>query len=405
MSLNLTKSQKEGFKEFKKFLDSSETCICISGKPGVGKTFFVKEVLVPYIEDNYYQQIIITATTNKASNIIGGKTTYSAFGLKMNFNESTGKYNIDTKNVKTFANSIIFIDEASMLDKILLDIVLRHIIHCKIVFIGDKNQLPAVGSSINVFEKYPVIELTDVVRQKKQDLIDCIESAKECISQATMFKPVESENVHIITEGSKAKDIISSFTNSDKILSFLNERVIGFNQAYRQILAKPSEFKEGDLVVCKSYASTYEIQDNIPFIDSFYAEEEAIITDISEPHKAVYRDQEINFMVQTVHVNTKSAGFYIPCNPVLYRQYLNCFAKDKAWGMYYFFKEKIADLRDNNACTIHASQGSTYDRVFIDYDTIVHGKGQSIGNKARMLYVALSRAKEEIFIYSKELKK
>lgn len=400
----LTKSQKEGFNSFKQFLRSTETCICISGKPGVGKSFFVKEVLVPYIEEHSSKQVVITATTNKAANIIEGKTTYSAFGLRMNFNENTGKYTINTKNVKTFYDSIIFIDEASMLDKVLLDIVLSHVKYCKVVFIGDKNQLPAVGSSINVFEKYPIIELTDVVRQKKDDLIKCIESAKECIAEATMFKPVESENVHIITEGSKARDIISSFTNSDKILSFLNERVIGFNQAYRQILSKPSEFKAGDLVVCKSYASTYEVQESdAPFIDSFYAEEEAVITDVSEPHKAIYRNKEIDFMVKTVHVNTKSAGFYIPCDPVLYRQYLNNLAKNKEWGMYYFFKEKIADLRDNNACTIHASQGSTYDRVFIDYDTIVHGKGQSIGNKARMLYVALSRAKEEIYVYSKEL--
>jgi ATP-dependent exoDNAse (exonuclease V) alpha subunit len=70
--------------------------------------------------------------------------------------------------------------------------------------------------------------------------------------------------------------------------------------------------------------------------------------------------------------------------------------------MYYFFREKMAELRDNNACTVHASQGSTYDRVYIDYKDIVKGKGQTVGNKARMLYVALSRAKEEIYIYKKD---
>ena len=61
----------------------------------------------------------------------------------------------------------------------------------------------------------------------------------------------------------------------------------------------------------------------------------------------------------------------------------------------------MVDLRDFVACTVHESQGSTYNRVIIDFDDIVHGQGITVNTKTRMLYVALSRAKEEIFIYTK----
>ena len=399
--MKLTPSQELGLKQVEEFLKSSRTCMCISGKPGVGKSFFIKECVVPLAE-SMHKNPILTATTNKAANVIGGITTYSAFGLKMQFNNSTGKYEIDQKYLKQIYSSLLIVDEASMLDKQLLDIILNNIKRTKVIFVGDMNQLPPIGYAADVFNKYPVVELTDVVRQKKQDLIDCIESAKECIKDAVIFKPVESDNVHIISDGVQAQEILKSFGNDDKILSYTNKRVIAFNQCYRNLHNKPNEFRVGDLVVNKSYASPFGIPENATMGNTLYAEEESVITDISEPHNVVWQDTEIDFKVKTVSLLGKAYPFYIPCSPELYRMCLNSFASQKSWDLYYFFKEKMADLRDNNACTVHASQGSTYSRVFVDYTDIVKGRGQTIGNKARMLYVALSRAKEEIFIYKKK---
>lgn len=399
--MNLTNSQELGLKEISKFLNSKNTCICLSGKPGVGKSFFIKECVVPLAESRNIP-VILTATTNKAANVIDGITTYSAFGLKMQFNESTGKYDIDQRYLKQIYCSLLIIDEASMLDKQLLDIILKNVRRSKIIFVGDMNQLPPVGYSADVFSKYPVIELTDVVRQKKQDLIDCIESAKDCIKNATIFEPRASANVHILNNAEDAQEVLKTFGNSDKILSYTNKRVIAFNQVYRDLHDKPSEFRVGDLVVNKSYAAPFGIPDKMLMGNTLYAEEESIITDISEPHLANMNGKDIEFEVQTVHLLGKEFPFYIPCNPQLYRTFLNNFANQKDWKMYYFFREKMAELRDNNACTVHASQGSTYDRVYIDYKDIVKGKGQTVGNKARMLYVALSRAKEEIYIYKKD---
>ena len=72
-------------------------------------------------------------------------------------------------------------------------------------------------------------------------------------------------------------------------------------------------------------------------------------------------------------------------------------AKKKKWREYYRIKEGLLDLRFNEASTIHCSQGSTYDRVFIHMTDLLTCKSYS--TKARLLYVALSRAKNDVYIY------
>jgi hypothetical protein len=54
------------------------------------------------------------------------------------------------------------------------------------------------------------------------------------------------------------------------------------------------------------------------------------------------------------------------------------------------------DLRAAYACTINKAQGSTFERVFIDLDDIKRcNSGDQI---ARMLYVGVSRAKQQVFL-------
>ena len=54
------------------------------------------------------------------------------------------------------------------------------------------------------------------------------------------------------------------------------------------------------------------------------------------------------------------------------------------------------DLRAVYACTINKAQGSTYDEVFIDLDDIC--KCNSGDQIARMLYVAVSRARHHVYL-------
>ena len=405
--MKLTKSQKKAEKAFKEFLDNTDTCICLSGKPGTGKTWFIKQVLIPMCK----RHVCLTATTNKAALLLRGCTIHGALSVKVKQTNDESQYTLDTSKVKAIHDSIVIIDEASMLDKQMLDIILNNCVKCKIIFVGDLNQLPAVKCPADVFKLYPVIELTDVVRQKKKDLIEVIESAKEDISLVQLTLPEESTaNVHIIRDENELNSILKTFTKDDRLLSYTNAECVKYNKLFRELNNLPKCFQVGDCAISKSYCESAGNSNK----SSFFAMEESIIDFISEPHKVEFEGKQYDFMVRDVRVKGKMATFIMPENFEVYKKTLNRIYSRAAevsrtdknaariyWRMYYFFKENMVDLRDVTACTVHESQGSTYNRVIVNFDDIVHGNGITINTKTRMLYVALSRAKEEIFIYTK----
>jgi hypothetical protein len=71
--------------------------------------------------------------------------------------------------------------------------------------------------------------------------------------------------------------------------------------------------------------------------------------------------------------------------------------KGGGWGRFFDLKNKYPDLRQRDAATVHKSQGSTYDSVYIDLGNI---STCNIANQvARMLYVAFSRPRTRVYLY------
>jgi ATP-dependent exoDNAse (exonuclease V) alpha subunit len=67
------------------------------------------------------------------------------------------------------------------------------------------------------------------------------------------------------------------------------------------------------------------------------------------------------------------------------------------WKPYYDLKDNFADFRPRDACTVHKSQGSTKDLVLVDLNNI--GSCNFTVMTARMLYVAISRARHRVILY------
>ena len=62
-------------------------------------------------------------------------------------------------------------------------------------------------------------------------------------------------------------------------------------------------------------------------------------------------------------------------------------------------KAKVTKDLDYGYClSVHKSQGSTYDNVFINLNDIL--RCRTILDRNRLLYVALSRASKKVFIYN-----
>ena len=70
--------------------------------------------------------------------------------------------------------------------------------------------------------------------------------------------------------------------------------------------------------------------------------------------------------------------------------------RKKKWREYFNFKNNVLDIRDIYASTVHSAQGSTYNNVYIDLkDLFICTKKEEL---ARLLYVAVSRAKNNIYL-------
>src|SRR5690606_30589232 len=131
-SLTLNDGQQAAADGFFQFLFSEGKELIISGPGGVGKTFlmgFLIDEIMPRYQKTCsmmgikteYDEVIMTATTNKAAEVLAQatgrptSTIHSFLNLKVQDDYTSGKSLLTkTLNWRIHSNMIIFIDEASM---------------------------------------------------------------------------------------------------------------------------------------------------------------------------------------------------------------------------------------------------------------------------------------------------
>ena len=154
---NLNQGQKDAAEAFFSFLfDPSQKEFIMSGPAGVGKTYWmghiIDEIMPRYHEtckligiDPEYENVVMTATTNKAAEVLEyatgrpTQTIHSFLNLTIYEDHSTGKTKLN-KNPRTWTvheKMIIFVDECSMIDSPLYKMIHEGTLKCKIVYVGD----------------------------------------------------------------------------------------------------------------------------------------------------------------------------------------------------------------------------------------------------------------------------
>lgn len=125
----------------------------ITGGPGTGKTTIIKAITTIYQElnnltyDDLVNEIALLAPTGRASKRMSQATFLPATTIHRFLKwDKENNFFLTTEdnpsNVK-----LLIIDEVSMIDNFLMANLLRGIKqHCKLILVGDANQLPSVGS-------------------------------------------------------------------------------------------------------------------------------------------------------------------------------------------------------------------------------------------------------------------
>lgn len=149
----------------------------ITGGPGTGKTTIIKGLL--YIFDSLRKKSLIMAPTGRAAKRLEEQTGQSAStihrALEMGYGKGKLAFNRNENN--PLDTDIVIIDEVSMLDVFLTSSLLKAIkLGTKVVFVGDKDQLPSVGAG-NVLadmissDSIPIAMLSQIFRQSESSQI------------------------------------------------------------------------------------------------------------------------------------------------------------------------------------------------------------------------------------------
>ena len=408
-TFQLTADQQAAMDAFQEFLfDPIETVFVLSGFSGCGKSTLVKTLLarlpgflkaVHLIDDTACDfDPLLTATTNKAAENLSQITGYpvstihSTLGLRVSTDFKT---NITTLIQKPGAdmveNVLLFIDEASIIDKELLGHIFKRVKRSKIVFIGDPAQLTQVkATNTPVFNAgFKGAHLAQVVRQAENNPIVALSTKFRHAVNTGEFFSFKPDGHHIRhVDRIEFKDLIEAeFTRPDwkfkdsKILAWTNKCVVDFNHFVRNLAKGDPDFQEGDYAVCNSFVNTGRTTiktDQLVQITKI--EDDCMVHDV--PGNFMLLDYSIRvFQPKRLADKLRAIKLARDANRI---------------GDVAEMEMQWTDLRGAYSCTINKSQGSTFDQVFIDLSDV---RRCNSGNQIyRMLYVAVSRARNHVVL-------
>lgn len=409
-NIKLTEDQLKAEKELIKFLYSEEKSFVLTGHAGTGKTTLIKHLLVSYQQQQKLFKVVdpsaaqrvwaFTATTNKAAEALafatGELTTtiHSLLEIKVRNNFTTGEsHSFRVKDAEIKQYLVIVIDECSYIDDRLLHLIQQATdSSCKLIFMGDPNQLTPVGSDeVPVFnQNYPTAHLQQVVRQTEDSPIQTVCSGlRKTIQQHHGFPQIGlSAHIQHLNKDEFDKQIAQEFSRKDwkqgdsKILAWRNKTVQAYNKAVFTLINQRSSFQIGDYFLNNHYVgglkadAEYQIESVLP------AERLSVKGHHIKPYGSKYHYFVANNVTDLEKAKQKAC-------------------KEQDVASVKDIMETWADFRPAYACTVNKSQGSTYQKVFIDLDDLA--KCKDALQLARLLYVAISRSSNQV-IFTGDIK-
>jgi ATP-dependent exoDNAse (exonuclease V) alpha subunit len=434
------------FKDF--MLDTSAWDMYVTGSAGTGKTTALKEVVEFCHENNI--SYVVCAYTHKACRVLATKLPENAkIATLHSYLKKVPRINTDAEhrdNIQTNVKikeservSVILIDEFSMVgERDLMDI--RYLQDSdydgepstKVVYIGDLNQLPPVKDQMAIVPTGDyVVKLTKIHRQASGNpLLEPLAALVSYIEGMADPAPLLA-NSHFIRSLS-TNELVRRFImdkESKVFLTYTNEKV----QLLNQLVKGYNEPKSGDEIFCAQNRETYTYIDTIPadhirYIELFNGETLAL--------NSKYRTLEFlksESLCEFYNVETDDDSVFIAATfgTHNYKRQLDVLGQEAvkmnnqikaecktvdpaewcrknpthklararalAWRRYLSYKDCVWCLDFPFAMTIHKSQGSTFDNVYLDAENLAICKATDFMLYLKLFYVAISRAANKVY--------
>lgn len=435
----------------------------IEGKAGTGKTTIAKEILKEFEDEQIYVAAVSHKAKGVIKNSFGedtrGKKFFSIAGLLgmkgINDNDTqTTKFQVGLK-VPLLDNppALLVIDEASMITedvlKKIIDINSSLSRPFQMLFLGDIGQIQPIRDDQSEFyrtHKDLLNKKSDIFNSKhKSKLITRVRQgeANPILPYADYFwensqkeNPELNPTQHIVRNNqitdkgsllfsNSEADVLNSvikavnnaiekgLTNHVKIVTYhVNEKTELNQKIHEALFGKDSDYSKGDMLILNS---PYDLPDV-----------NATMENSSEIQIKSIQDTDVDeFGVHTLYLETNGTAYtrtgneqkdcviqVVSRNDIgLYNQKLQELAsrakrqtnrslKKQAWGDFWEYKGRYADVDFGYAITAHKSQGSTYDIVVVDEKDIMGTTATSNQEKSELIYTALTRPRKTAIVIS-----
>lgn len=349
----------------------------ITGGPGTGKTTILKGILDLYKvlsssdKIRLNEQIALLAPTGRASKRMSEVTNFEASTIHrfLKWNKDTNRFQINEYNKSSV--SFVIIDEASMIDTMLLANLLKGLkSSCHIIFVGDANQLPSVAAGD---------VLNDMIESKELPVY----ALKNWHRQGTDSKIIPF--AHRINEGILDRELLNSGSDLEFIPCKDNEiiEVIGnvckdYNSYDLQVLAP----------IYKNRNGIYAIND---LLQKLWNPKSPSKKEI-EGNEGIYREKDKVIQLSNMKDESVFNGdigiidrIKLLGNKELYIDYDGNLVK--------YTKSMLQNFTLGYAISIHKSQGSEFDTVLIpftfDYRKMLYRK---------LIYTGVTRCKKKLIL-------
>ena len=424
-------------------IDRGDPVCRLLGYAGTGKSFSVVRLLQRYAA---LRPVCLTGPTNKSASVLkgmaaelGGKaeasTIHKVLGLRPDVDEQRGRLVLKRfREPAIDQGALIVVDECSMVDSQLMRFIQQAAsdARAQVLYVGDPGQLPPIFEAQSpAFTGAGVIaRLTQIVRQKADHpILGMTQQIRDALNGGPVprFETRHSSDGSLLhLDAIEFQTALISVMKSKRyradpdyarVLTWTNSKTESYNDLIRRALLGKSADKQcllpGETVVACS-----------PILDMKIS--------IGDMVTVVNAEQDSHLGIPcvkaTIAANGKQGDVYVvrPQGREMYKEKVTALVKaanalqsayndarngnrldqypqleDKrrkaAWREFFTFKdEAFADLRPIHATTVHRSQGSTYEKVFVDLTDI--GRNTRRDVLLRLLYVALTRSRGDVIV-------
>lgn len=451
--ITLNDQQLEAVSKIKRFLKGKETYFMLSGFAGTGKTTVVKKIL-----DEYSKKSVVSAPTRKANVVISqatmvqGYTIHSLLGLQPDINLEDFNPNdpvfgqIKKATIRNY--NLVVIDEASMINEALFDLIGSEInksLATKVLFLGDKAQIPPVGGQESpVFELDNKYELTVLMRQSdnnplatlSQELREVTQELPKFLLERKSLLNDSNDGLVFVSSNEDFREHLkkvfdSSYAKTDpnyaKLIAWRNKTVMQSNRIIRDLvfgddakLVEKGDVLTGYRAIKANSKESFLINNCMDYKVADVSKKQKNITGLYGYTVKILEKSKVykGFDEKNIFVIDSCDKENLHDYAEMHDKLLAIARADRQWSIYYEFRKNnllmvdIDTYRDNShrsrkdlikkdldygfAVTAHKAQGSTYKKVFVLLKDIVLNK--NVLERSQILYVAMTRAQKQTIV-------